>query len=51
MTTFFLRNIDGISYGAIVRGDTSIPNSMEHLKTVDWQLLQYKGKAPKRGVR
>ena len=25
MTTFFLRNIDGISYGAIVRGDTSIP--------------------------
>ncbi len=41
MAVFISRSIDGIYYGAIVRRDTLIPESMQKLKKVVWQLLSY----------
>lgn len=49
MATFISRGIDGIYYGAIVRRDTSISESMEQLRSIVWQLLQYDPKAKRRG--
>ena len=39
MAAFISRNIDGIYFGAIVRRDASIPDSMEQLKVQIWRLL------------
>jgi len=41
MAAFISRNIDGIYYGAIVRRDASIPDSMEKLKMLIWRLLDH----------
>jgi hypothetical protein len=39
MAAFISRNIDGIYFGALVRRDASIPDSMEQLKVQIWKLL------------
>ncbi|MGE0005575.1 MAG: TetR/AcrR family transcriptional regulator [Parvibaculaceae bacterium] len=44
MAAFVSRNIDGIYYGAIVRRDASIPDSMEELRKNIWRLLGYEGR-------
>jgi AcrR family transcriptional regulator len=41
MAAFVSRNIDGIYYGAIVRHDASIPDSMQELRRNVWRLLGY----------
>ncbi len=43
MAAFVSRNIDGIYYGAIVRRDASIPDSMKELRKNVWKLLDYEG--------
>ena len=44
MAGFISRCIDGIYYGAIVRRDASIPESMKDLRSKVWRLLEFTGK-------
>lgn len=44
MAAFISRGIDGIYYGAIVRRDASIPESMQDLRRQIWRLLEFTGK-------
>lgn len=44
MASFISRNIDGIYYGAIVRRDASIPESMNELRKNVRKLLGYEGR-------